>query len=110
MEDKYMIPANEKYIKAFQEHIIANRIGGRDYQILLEFLEARDSKILRDEAEKEGGLYNWLEKNGSNEFYDSVFKEFKKNLEPRLDEMLKEAKKRYERHYFSVSRMKVLGE
>ena len=103
-----MVPANEKYIKAFQENVIANRIGGRDYQVLLGLLEARDSKIPCDEIEKERGFFNWLKKNGNNEFYDIVFKIFKEKLEPKLDEMLKEDEKRYEGHYFSVSKMKRL--
>lgn len=103
-----LIPENEKYIQTFQEHLIANRIGSGDYHVLLTLLDKRDLKIPPDEVEKEGGFYNWLKNHGNYEFYDSVFKEFKETLESKLDNMVKEAEKRYERAYFSVSKMKRL--
>ena len=53
-------------------------------------------------------FYNWLKNNGNYEFYDSAFKEFEEVLEPKLDNMLIEAEKIYERAYFSVNKMKTL--
>ena len=102
-KDTNLIPANAEYIKEFQNCIEVYRIWERDHQVLWEFFDAEDSCL--QEVEREGGIYKWLEKNKDGDFYEEVFKIFRKKIRDKSEGMVKAAEERYKKGYFAWSKL-----
>lgn len=79
-----VLKANERYYTNFREFILLNRNKGRDYHVLLDYLECRDRE-LEGTSSKKVELYDFLKAHRFNYlFYDSVFNHLERKTLDRI--------------------------